>query len=36
MTKKLLTFLAGLVVSGVSGADAGLAFMFEVNNRGKR
>ncbi len=28
--------LRGLVVSGVSGADAGLAFMFEVNNRGKR
>lgn len=28
--------LRGLVVSGVSGADSGLSFMFEVNNRGKR
>ena len=28
--------LRGLVVSGVASADAGLAFMFEVNNRGKR
>ena len=28
--------LRGLVVSGVSGSDAGLSFMFEVNNRGKR
>jgi crotonobetainyl-CoA:carnitine CoA-transferase CaiB-like acyl-CoA transferase len=28
--------LRGLVVSGVSTSDSGLAFMFEVNNRGKR
>lgn len=28
--------LRGLVVSGVGGDDAGLSFMFEVNNRGKR
>ena len=28
--------LRGLVVSGVGASDSGLAFMFEVNNRGKR
>ncbi|HYH51428.1 MAG TPA: CoA transferase [Acidimicrobiia bacterium] len=28
--------LRGLVVSGVAASESGLAFMFEVNNRGKR
>lgn len=28
--------LRGLVVSGVGASDAGLSFMFELNNRGKR